>query len=179
MTATVLAFSGQIKSGKTTVSQAVAEALGCGRASFGDEVRKAVQSMGLPIEREHLQRIGEAFVSTRLEQFCLDVLAQVESNSTSHQIVDGVRHVEAADCLKRLVAPKQFRLIYVDTDESIREHRHLETSPTKTPLKMYDHHSTEVQVANQLKESADLVVNGLEPLPAIVLRIVSLIESSC
>lgn len=176
MAATVLAFSGQIKSGKTTISRAVAEALRCPRVSFGDRVRAVVEGMGLPTSRENLQRTGESLVANNLEQFCRDVLAQAATGASAHIVVDGVRHVEAAQCLRRLVMPKDFHLVFVETDEATRETRHAARSHSERSLKSYAQHSTELQVASDLRNHADLTVDGAENLSAVVTRIVALVD---
>lgn len=169
----VLAFSGQIKSGKTTVSRAVAEFLGCGRASFGDQVRATVLKKGLATTRENLQEVGEYLIASHLEDFCHDVLAQVGESEGSHLVVDGIRHLEALECLRKLTAPRRLHLVYVDTDDTIRERRHLENSPIDLPLDAYETHSTERQVQSIIRTHADLVVNGSRDLKSAVQQIVA------
>ncbi len=67
---TVLAFSGGIRSGKSTLSTGVAEALGCRRVSFGDYVRAITQVRGLENCRENWQAVGESLIREDLNQFC-------------------------------------------------------------------------------------------------------------
>jgi dephospho-CoA kinase len=157
---TVIAFSGGIKSGKSTVSSAVAEALGCPRVSFGSYVRTITQLRGLKESRENWQAVGESLIKEDLRQFCAGVLAQSSWEPGGALVVDGVRHVEVAQMLKRMVAPSGLRLVYIEADDASREQRHRETSPDEPPLVQLEAHSTEVQVKGELRCLADLVVDG-------------------
>ncbi|HMP06718.1 MAG TPA: AAA family ATPase, partial [Lacipirellulaceae bacterium] len=76
MIATALAFSGHIGSGKSTLSRAVADAIGAARVSFGDHVRAVARHQGEPETRERLQAIGEALVASKMNDFCQSVLDQ-------------------------------------------------------------------------------------------------------
>jgi dephospho-CoA kinase len=160
MTNTVLAFSGGIQSGKSTVSTGVAKALGSARVSFGNYVRTITQLRGLEDCRENWQAVGESLIQEDLNQFCAAVLAQAPWEPGGPLVVDGVRHVEVAQALKALVSPSGLRLIYIDADEKSRERRLREGCPDDKPLAELEHHSTEVQVKTELRRLADLVVDG-------------------
>jgi adenylate kinase family enzyme len=163
MTNTVLAFSGGIRSGKSTVSTGVAEALGCPRVSFGNYVRMITQFRGLEECRKSWQAVGESLIQEDLNQFCGAVLAQAPWEPGGPLVVDGVRHVKVAQALKSLVSPSGLRLIYIDADDAIREQRLRETCPDEKPLAQLDQHSTEVQVIRELRDLADFVVDGTRP----------------
>src|SRR5207237_1082407 len=72
----VMALSGRIGSGKTTVSTEVARRLGWVRTSFGDYVRSLARSRGLDDSRETLQPLGASVLNEGVEPFCRAVLAQ-------------------------------------------------------------------------------------------------------
>jgi len=157
----VIAFSGQIKSGKTTIAQAVATAIGCPRVSFGDEVRRVVASRGLSDSRENLQAVGEELVANQLDDFCRAVLGQAGRGTPAESVVvDGLRHVEALDCLGRLLSPVPVNLVYIDTLDQLRSARYAETSTGESPLTSFENHSTEHQVGRTLRDRADLIVSG-------------------
>lgn len=160
MSSTVLAFAGGIRSGKSTVSTGVAQALGCPRVCFGNYVRKITHLRGLEDCRENWQAVGESLIQEDLLHFCGAVMAQAAWEPGEPLVIDGVRHVEVALALKSLVSPSSQRLIYIDAADAIRESRLRETWPHEKPLTQLDQHSTEVQVSRALRGLADLVVDG-------------------
>jgi hypothetical protein len=176
MTNTVLAFSGGIRSGKSTVSTGVAKALGCLRVSFGNYVRTITQLRGLEDCRKNWQAVGESLIQEDLNQFCAAVLAQAAWEPGGPLVVDGVRHVEVAEALKCLVSPSGLRLIYIHTDDESRERRFRDHSPDGKPLGQLDQHSTEVQVKTELRRLADLVVDGTRPPEALIREIAAWAE---
>lgn len=157
---TVLAFVGGIASGKSTLSSGVAGALGCPRVSFGDYVRHITQLRGLDASRENWQAVGESLVRNELQQFCAAVLAEAPWKPGSALVIDGVRHVDVVGALKSLVSPSSLRLIYVDVDDANRQQRLRDRSPKEQFVNRLDQHSTEVQVGQDLRRLADLVVDG-------------------
>jgi hypothetical protein len=96
----LLCFSGQIGSGKSSVSAAVAEALGWRRTGFGDYLRSEITLLGgNPDSREALQDLGQRRVDEDPKSFCRDVLTAGGFKSGDNFIVDGVRHVSIFDIL--------------------------------------------------------------------------------
>ena len=171
MKSSVIAFSGGIASGKTTLSEIVARTLGCNRVSFGSHVRTIARARGLAETRENLQSVGELLAGGDLKQFCSDVLAQAPWKPGSTLVVDGVRHVEVVKELKALVSPSALRLIHVDVDASSRERRLQERVPGELPLELLERHSTEIQVRTELRQLADLVVDGTRSADAVASEI--------
>lgn len=170
---TVIAFSGGISSGKSTLSTAVANALGCPRVAFGDYVRKIAELRGLELSRENLQGLGESLLEKDLNQFCAAVLAQAPWKPGNPLVVDGVRHAEVAEALKALVSPSGLRLIYVNTDDRERQQRLRKTVKAKKSIKQLERHSTEVQVKRILQDLADLIVDGSKPPEQLVGEVVN------
>src|SRR4051812_46776907 len=108
MRAQVVAFSGGIKGGKSSVSREVAARLEWPRVGFGDEVRSVVRSRSLdPCDRDTLQAVGQELVDTNARGFCQHVLSQAGSRwiPGGDLIIDGLRHVEVATALRELVKP--------------------------------------------------------------------------
>ena len=71
----LICFSGQIGSGKTSVSAAVAEALGWRRTGFGDYLRSEIERLGGdPSSRQALQDLGQKLVDEDPTAFCREVL---------------------------------------------------------------------------------------------------------
>ncbi len=173
MNSRVLGFAGGIKSGKSTVSEAVAAALGAHRVSFGNYVRKVARERGVESVRENLQAIGESLVHKDVRQFCAAVLAEVPWRNRGALVIDGIRHLSALEAVTDLVAPSEVRLVYVSLDEAVRERRYRGSAPDQRALADLDRHSTELDVKSALRERADLVVDGERPLEEMVTEITS------
>jgi transcriptional regulator with XRE-family HTH domain/dephospho-CoA kinase len=174
----VLAFSGRIASGKSTLSAEVARSLGWKRASFGDYVRIVAKSQGLEPSREVLQDLGESLAKTP-EEFCRSMLAHFGWQSGEPLVIDGVRHREIVEALRRLVAPLELRLIFVDSaDEQRRERLVRKTDLDLDKMPRIESHSTEKQVSSVLPDIADLRVSTEQGLGDVVRGIVSWVHQA-
>lgn len=172
MESTVIAFSGAIASGKSELSTAVAEALGCSRVSFGSHVRTITQLRGLDATRESWQAVGESLVREDIRQFCTAVLSQAPWEPGRPLVIDGVRHAEVARALKSMVVPSGLKLVHIETADADREERFRNRSPDEGKLATFDRHSTESQVRTTLKGLADLVIDGTKPVDQLTREIV-------
>lgn len=165
----IVAFAGAIGSGKTTLATGVSEVLGWPRVGFGDYVRAVARERDLGESREVLQHVGASLIENGWEQFCRAVLAQYRGHADQSLVVDGVRHVEAIDTLRRLVAPSRVALVFIAVGKSPRT-----TRPAAKDLSNLDRlssvrlHATERQVAATLPRSADLIVDGSRPVRDLV-----------
>ena len=120
----VIAFSGKIASGKSTLSRAVAGELGWSRVSFGEYVRKLAGERGLnPDSLPTLQELGEDLVQNHLNDFCVGVLGQTPWHAGQSLVIDGLRHVEVAERLRLLVAPSELLIVHIVVDATTRERR--------------------------------------------------------
>jgi dephospho-CoA kinase len=119
----VLAFSGSIGSGKSTLSLSVAKALNWPYVSFGNHVRTVALLRGLGESREVLQEVGESLIQEGWEQFCKSVLAQTTWEPGEPLVVDGIRHVEAVETLQLLIVPSELLLIHITLNEPTRKAR--------------------------------------------------------
>ena len=177
MKRSVIGFSGRIKSGKTTISQAVATALSFPRASFGDYVREEAKRRELdPDSRSILQDLGETLIAQGWSQFCRDVLATVAWQPGSPLVVDGIRHAEAVRELTLIAAPLPFVLVHVAIDEQVRTDR-LEDQHLRE-LAIAELHSTEADARNILPMMADLVVSSAIPLEDSVQEVVEFVQAN-
>lgn len=170
----IIAFSGSIASGKSTLSQEVAKTFQWKRASFGDYVRLVAQSRGLAESRDVLQAVGADLLQRDVEGFCRAVLAQADWQIGQPIVIDGIRHVEVLDNLKQIVAPMQLFLVLVTVDEAIRTNRLLERGTID--FEKYQHleqDSTEQQVKSALANIADLVMDSGHPLEENVQQLAS------
>jgi transcriptional regulator with XRE-family HTH domain/adenylate kinase family enzyme len=182
----VLAFSGKIGSGKTTLCQQMADALGWKRASFGEYLRTVAKSQGLEDSRDVLQELGESLVTRGPEEFCRSVLVHFGWNSGEPLVIDGVRHVAIFEALRKLVAPLELRLVFIDVDEKTRRARLKQTDrDVLDRLSQVEAHSTERDVVATLPSLASRHVHGDRPVNEVVRELVGWvhqgdgIESTC
>ncbi len=161
----VVAFSGRIASGKSTISQGVATTLGWPRASFGDYVRETALSRGFdPEDRSVLQEIGELLVRDP-DVFCRSVLARFGFVHGQGFVIDGIRHLEVLEELRRAVAPQEVCLIYVEAPETAIHRRLMEERVEDGKIDAWEQHSTETQVQGSLAGLAELVVQNSDARP--------------
>ena len=173
----IIAISGAIKSGKTTLSARLAERLGWPRASFGDCVRPVARERGLDESRESLQALGAELVAQNPEAFICRTLAAARLEPDPSVVLEGVRHLEIFEKLRRIAAPATVLLVYVDISISVRASRlGLDEKAAVSELRRLDEHSTEVQVAGTLLSVADLVVDGAKDVDKSVEEIVDWLE---
>lgn len=152
-------ISGRIGSGKSTLATELAERLNCRRASFGDYVRSVVTDRGLdPTQREVLQDVGDELIAGGWKAFCAAVLKSVGYTGGS-VVVDGIRHLEAAQTMRAIVAPTPWRLVAVEVHESARTARLAARGIDKNQALQADSHANESQVGSVMV-SADFVVSS-------------------
>ena len=177
MKSLVLAFSGSIGSGKSTLSLRVAEALNWPYVSFGNYVRAVALLRGLGESREVLQEVGESLIQEGWEQFCKSVLAQATWEPGEPLVVDGIRHVEAVEMLRLLIAPSELLLIYITLNETTRKARlYKRNSADYAQMQSIEEHSTEVQVKRQLPQMANLIVSGERSIDDLIHEILISIQ---
>lgn len=170
----LIGFSGPLKSGKTTVSTAVANALHLKRASFGDFVRQIAARRGLdPTKRRVLQFLGDELISKGWTKFCLDVLKSANWKKGESIVVDGIRHAQALLELARISKPLPAILIHVEIDEAVRNERI--DHHTKRHIGSFESHSTEDDVSSVLPSMASIIVRGYEPLSDVVDEVVAFV----
>jgi cytidylate kinase len=127
----VLAFSGYRGAGKTTVSTAVAQALGMPRVSFGDEVRRLARQISSDSSTENLQSVGASVVEAEPLEFCKKVLRQATHwEPGSGLVIDGLRHLAIVTILRVLVRPSRLLVIYIDVPREERARRLVERDLT-------------------------------------------------
>ncbi|MBN8564808.1 MAG: dephospho-CoA kinase [Leptolyngbya sp. UWPOB_LEPTO1] len=176
----VLALSGSIASGKSTLSRELAQSFQWSYVSFGDYVRSVARNQGLAESRESLQLIGTELLQRDTGKFCRAVLAQAQWQAGQPIIVDGIRHVEVLDCLRQIVAPIDLYLIFASVDEVTRSARLLERGTTSLEKhQKLEQDSTEQQVKTDLVQKSDLIVSSTQPLEILIQQISNWLESQC
>jgi dephospho-CoA kinase len=173
VTPVVVGIAGGIGAGKTAVVQELADQIGAVTAGFGDFVRAEAARQGTEPTRDNLQALGERLKAERGDdEFTRAVIGDIAPDVTA--IVDGVRHVEIADAIQRLVAPRPFFLVFLDVSDDIRASRTRGDRPSEAErLTELADHPSESQVRDgRVRARADLVVDATAPVADVVARIV-------
>lgn len=171
----VLAFSGPIGAGKSTISLKVAELLRWPRVSFGEYVQKVAKENNQdPSDRTVLQRLGQALVLSDVDSFVESVLNQREWRTEGNLVVDGLRHAEVRHALMQKIKPSVLKHVYVTVDEDTRQQRVREEDKVEPRLLMrYDQDITEAQIPRIIREYKDIEVSGKLPSQIAAKEIVS------
>lgn len=162
MRSIVVGIGGQIGSGKTSVAVNLASQLDCPLASFGSYVRKVASDRGLPTRREVLQDLSiELLASLGAEGLTRNVLTSSGWDRKHSLVVDGIRHSAIVAALKQQVSPLPFLLVYLDVSAKVRENRLVVRDNLSTKeINRFEHHSTEQDVPEGVRQLADIVINS-------------------
>lgn len=170
----VIAFSGKLGSGKTTVSSAVAAALGWRRVGFGDYVRAVVRRRSLKETRENLQVVGTELLEADPREFCRSVLSSGGWVSGEPLIVDGLRHVRTIGLLQELIAPLKLGIVSISIADNVRLDRLKQRNQDdEASILNIEAHSSEQEVDLILRNSANLVIEGEKPLEHLVKEVIA------
>lgn len=158
MTSNIICFSGGIGSGKSTLSLELSKKIGWKATSFGNFLRNLAFERKLDPSRENLQFLGEEMISNGTDNFCNSVLRFCNWVQIENLIIDGIRHSEILESIKRTTKPSNVFLVYIELDLADRSSRLPEQEKNK--LAQYETHSTELQVKSNLKKLSDLIIDG-------------------
>jgi shikimate kinase len=174
----MLAFSGPMRSGKSSVSWQIAKILNWPRASFGEYIRMQARREGRSESRESLQHLGSFLIKTQgWEKFCRSVLEQSDWRPGEPIVVDGIRHLEALETMRHLTALSEVHLVYVSLDEYTQAQRMLGNEvATVEDLQRVEADPTEEQVKTVLPKIADVTVDGTQPQEELVREIISIVD---
>ena len=171
----VICLSSRIGAGKSSLANSLATAVGWGHTSFGDYVREIAKQRGSDPSREVLQQIGEELISADVQSFSQAVISQTDWQRGC--VIDGIRHIQAYQAIKKIVSPLPTYLVFVDIDESVRRKRLHERGMTDNQIDAADRHSTEAQVRGVLKQQADIVLEGSRDIPDLVMAVRTFIHA--
>jgi len=179
MTSIVVCFSGRIGIGKTSASKALAERLNCPWTGFGDYIRSVATNRGLnPDDRDEMQELGASLIDEHgFEWLCGHVIAAARWPGDCPLVVDGIRHAEAFQTIRRLLPSHRTVLILLMTDsEEALGARLTERGIDPALRAKWEAHSTETQVLSNLPMIANLVVSANLPVDKVTAQIMSFIE---
>lgn len=164
----LLCFSGQIGSGKSSVSTAVAEALGWRRTGFSDYLRSEIKRMGGdPSSREALQDLGQQLVESDAVGFCRAVLAHGGFAPGDNFLIDGIRHVAIFEHLRDVADPSVACLVFLSVDENHRRTR-IQDRRDKDDFSRAQHHRVEAELRDELPRVAHALIDATVPFDQVV-----------
>jgi cytidylate kinase len=175
----VVAISGPIGAGKTTVASLLAGRLGWPRAAYSDLIRSVATSRGLTHDRATLQQIGTELIATGWDTFTRQVLGQVAWTPGEPLIIDGLRHCDAATSLASAVAPVPTVVIYLDVPSEVgtARARRRDQVPADSAQRA-ERHPVESGLP-AVRAIADLAVPASDTRPAaLASRIIEHLQSS-
>jgi dephospho-CoA kinase len=173
----VLCFAGQIGSGKSSVSEAVATALNWRRTGFGDYVRRELSRRGGdPNSRIELQTLGQTLVEADPRDFCRQVLSAGGFQPGGNIVVDGIRHVDIFEILKALAAPSEGRLLFLNAATANRIERVNARSDSADFERASEHH-VEAELRDTLPERADAIIDADRPLGEVVSECIAMVQN--
>lgn len=168
----VLAITGRIRAGKTTLANTLEREHGWRRVAFSDYVRAEAARRGVPETREALQALAvELIEALGWDGFAAAALAEADLDPAQIRapaVIEGARHLETLDALKRLFAPAAVRVIYLRVSDAERNRRLAAEGVDAQTGAVWEAHSTERQVVSVLPAKADLVVDADQEPPAVV-----------
>lgn len=155
----VIAFSGKIGSGKSSISKLISESIDFQWVSFGEYVRKIATEKGIEPSRINLQDLGESLIRNNSYQFCLNVLNQAPA-SGKPLVVDGIRHKIALDEIKQIISPNTLFHIHLEVEDNLRKKRLSETRQLDNEeITINDSHVSESEASMSLSNIADIIID--------------------
>ncbi len=170
----IIAISGRTASGKTTLANALAEAVDGVAASFGDHVRMLALKLGRPTDRATLQELGQAAVEADPSSFAHQVLSAVEVPASEIIVLEGLRHVAIRDALCAYAGSigSPIRFIHIETEDAARAARLDARGENPSATARHDAHATESDVRDRLRDEADCVVHRSDDISIMVAAVV-------
>lgn len=158
----IVAVAGRTRAGKTTLTAALAEALGWPQTSFSSYVRASAAARGLPEDRRTLQDLGAEMIEQMGPRgFAQGALDHANlSAEDAPFLIEGVRHVSTLQGLKAAAAPVPVKLVYLAVSDQERDRRLAAEGISAAEGREWEEHSTERDVLHLLEERADLVIDA-------------------
>lgn len=134
-------------------------------------MRAEARRRGTSEEREALQALGEELVAADPEALCKAVLGPSGWRPGQALVVDGIRHADIAERMKRRMQPSDFQHVHLAVAHKTRVNRLGARGGDRISFSRLDSHSTEADVHKGLPERADFVADGSLPLEVIIERV--------
>jgi cytidylate kinase len=154
-------FSGSIGSGKSTISRLFAVAMNADWSGFGATVREIAVERRIPITRGTLQELGAELVARERTSFCARVMREAHEGGRNVLVIDGLRHIDVLTEIRSLAGENSLFCVYLETPQLVRLERiGARDGLLPVDLAELERHSTEIEVANKIREFASFVANN-------------------
>lgn len=159
-----MCLAGEIAAGKSTLAhELVREFPGSAVRAFGDIVRRRAREEGRGQDRAALQELGAELIAHGWSSFVDMLLEGAEAAVDGILIIDGVRHLEAVEEIRRRFPEKPVRVVFLRIDRAMSRAR---LADRDGEVGGYDH-AVEAEVW-RLEGMADRCLDGSRPLPEAV-----------
>ncbi|EIU1301262.1 AAA family ATPase [Pseudomonas aeruginosa] len=156
----ILLLSGPMASGKSSISQFLQENHGFAAISSGTFLREQLVARSMPIDRHHLQELGDDLDAATDFSWIIESVARPSIDAQPHidnWILDSVRKPRQIE-LFRLNYVESIRHVHVVAPESVLQRRYAERGVGLTQYQVNISHPNE-QSARSLAIHADKVVD--------------------
>jgi hypothetical protein len=125
-----------------------------------------------------LQEIGTELLKTGITGFCEGVISSCGWRPGDSLLIDGLRHIETVDPIRRLVSPTAFKIMLLTVSEATRYDRLKHRGEGQhEAIRLIETHSSEQQIDSVLAAAADLIINTDRPVSIIVAELVAWIAT--
>lgn len=176
----VFGITGEIASGKGTVTKYIVEEHKAGSYRFSDMLRDILKRLHLENSRDNMQKLSTAIRHNYGEEIMAKVMMEdVKKDTNDIVVVEGVRRMADIKYLKELPG---FKLIYIDADMQKRYNRIINRDENpddekKTFEQFQKNHEQESELQiKDLKNYADIVIDNNGEFPELYEQIDKLIK---
>jgi dephospho-CoA kinase len=177
----ILGITGEMASGKDTVTKYLVEKYSAKQFRFSDPLRSILDRLHLPQTRKHLSDLSHYI----RQAFGEDILAHViESDAKEDKhalvVIDGIRRLSDIDLVRRL---PEFTLVYVEADmerryERLTARRQNADDPTKTFDEFKQDHLLETEISvPPLRVDARFIINNDGTLKELYVQVDKTMEA--
>jgi dephospho-CoA kinase len=162
-----VAISGRIGSGKSSLSQALAQAQGWDVVSFGRYVKAVAEEQKIGTDRELLQALGQSLIDADGADLFLQKVVAYCRPVSMVQVFDGVRHIAMIDAIRRCYGT--LTVVCLHAQDQLRYDRYAARSdhPVDTQTFLaWDDHAVE-RGAEDVCVHADLYLDAASPIDAL------------
>lgn len=151
----ILGFTGEIGSGKGTVTKYVQEKYGASYYRFSDVIRKALNLLYLDESRDNMQNLSTILRKNFGEDlFSKVIFENVKRDKNDLVVIDGMRRLADFRYLDTL---PEFVFIYIETDNQVRYERMVKRNENPG-----DAEKTFEQFVQDQKDEADAQIKDLK-----------------
>lgn len=159
----IIAVSGPIGSGKSTLCKSLADRWEAPIGSFGDYVRHLARRRRAAVDRQSLQDLGHRLATTGCHTFVKGFVSWAGLRDASVLVIDGLRHVCVAETLAHYASLHRGTFLHVHLHVEERERRGRLRRRGAAHSRIFDDHPVERSDGELLRRRAGLVLKSSPP----------------